>query len=149
GAIAALEEGNDRDRGYVRRGRRSDYHAVFLAGLYLESGNLDGVDEILETLQAIPGQAPMTIPGIAFHLACRRDDVEQASRLLDEVLRTLAIQGWHGPDMAHDLVSAGLHVGLPLDRLGMLAEALLPPDSSEPWRAIVEAQLAEARGDTE
>jgi hypothetical protein len=34
-AVAALEQGRERDRGYLRRGRWADYHAVFLAGLYL------------------------------------------------------------------------------------------------------------------
>ncbi len=42
-AIEALEDGRRRDRGYLRRGRRADYHAVFLAGLYLEAGELDAV----------------------------------------------------------------------------------------------------------
>ena len=42
-AIEALELGRDRDRGYLRRGRWADYHAVFLAGLYLEAGRHDAV----------------------------------------------------------------------------------------------------------
>src|SRR5205814_3139942 len=39
-AIAALEEGRDRDRGYLRSGRRADYRAVCLAGRLLGAGEL-------------------------------------------------------------------------------------------------------------
>src|SRR5581483_5474516 len=51
-AIAALVEGRERDRVYVRRGRRADYHTVFLGGLYLEAGELDLVPGIIEELRA-------------------------------------------------------------------------------------------------
>ena len=75
-AIAALEQGRDRDRGYRRRGRRADYHAVFLAGLYLEAGELDRVEQIIADLRgAAQSSTDSTIPGLAFHLACRRGDL--------------------------------------------------------------------------
>jgi DNA-binding NarL/FixJ family response regulator len=64
------------------------------------------------------------------------------------VVAALAVQGWHGPDLAHDLVSAALFAGLPLDDVTELADLLMPPDAWDPWRAMVEAQLAEARGQT-
>src|ERR1700754_4863801 len=63
-AIAALEQGRERDRGYLRRGRWADYHAVFLAGLYLESGFYDGVAEIIDSLRAALPVEPLTIPGL-------------------------------------------------------------------------------------
>ncbi len=147
-AISALEEGRLRDRGYLRSGRRADYHAVFLAGLYLEANRLDAVADIISAIEALPGVAPMSAPGLAFHLACRRRDTAGADSLLDVVLSSRAAQGWHGPDMAHDLVSAALFAGLPRDRIAILAEALLPPATWEPWRTIVEAQLDEAAGRT-
>jgi DNA-binding CsgD family transcriptional regulator len=145
-AISSLEDGRRRDRGYLRRGRRADYHAVFLAGLYLEAGDFDAVADIVESLAAVPKQAPMTIPGLAFHLACRRGDITLAQTLLSAVLDATAVQGWHGQDMAHDLVAAALFAGLPIDRISKLAEALLPRDTWEPWRIMVDAQLAEACG---
>ena len=145
-AISALEDGRRRDRGYLRRGQRADYHAVFLAGLYLEAGELDAVAEIISSLATAPKQAPMTVPGLAFHLACRRGDIALAETMLDTVINTIARQGWHGPDLAHDLVSAALFAGLPLDRIATLAGALLTPDVPESWCDIVNAQLAEARG---
>ncbi len=74
-AIAALEEGREQDRGYRRRGRWADYHGVFLAGLYLEAGELDRVEQLIADLAALPNNPPTTIPGLAFHLACRRGDL--------------------------------------------------------------------------
>jgi DNA-binding CsgD family transcriptional regulator len=146
-AIAALEEGQRRDDGYLRRGRRDGYHGVFLAGLYLEAGDLDRVSEIVTSLAGAYGQAPMTVPGIAFHLACRRGDAGRADALLDTVLAAHATQGWHASDLAHDLVSAALHVGLPLHRVELVATSFLTPDVWEPWHTLVGAQLDEARGD--
>lgn len=145
-AIQALEDGRRRDRGYLRPGRWADYHAVFLAGLYLEAGELDAVADIVDSLATLPGQPPLTVPALSFHLACRVGDIALAESLLDVVHAALAAQGWHGPDLAHDLISAALHAGLSLDRVTAFADALLPPDTWEPWCAIVEAQLAEARG---
>lgn len=147
-AVAALEEGRARDRGYahLRRGRRTYLHAVFLAGLRLESGELDRVDELLAELAEQPRLPPMTLPGLAFHLACRRGD-PRVGELLDQVFAALPGQPWRGGDQAHDLVSAAWHAGVALPRLRRLAEACLPPDSDDDWRTLVSAQLAEAAGE--
>src|SRR5258708_22008515 len=86
-AMAALDEGRDRDRGYRHRGRRADYHAVFLAGLCLEAGDLDRVDEIMADLRTAPrgtGGSPLVVPGIAFHLTCRRGGLDGAQPGLHE-----------------------------------------------------------------
>ena len=84
-AIAALEEGREQDRSYRRRGRWADYHGVFLAGLYLEAGELDRVEQLIADLAALPNNPPTTIPGLAFHLACRRGDLPRAEATLDEL----------------------------------------------------------------
>ena len=147
-AISALEEGRRRDRGYLRRGRRADYHAVFLAGLYLEAGELDAVADIIEALEATPGQAPMTVPGLAFHLACRRGDTALARDAARPRCSTRSrAQGWHGAGHG------------PRPGLGRaVRRAAARPDhrarrrrccrrtSGIPGATIVEAQLAEARG---
>jgi DNA-binding CsgD family transcriptional regulator len=146
-AIDFLERGRARDRGYLRTGRQADYHAVFLAGLRLEAGDLDEVEGILADLRALRGFAPLTMPGLTFHLACRQGDQARAEQLLDEVLAALAAQSWRTGDQAHDLVSAALYAGLPLGRVTRLYEALLSPDIWDDWRTVVEAQLAEARGE--
>jgi DNA-binding CsgD family transcriptional regulator len=106
------------------------------------------VERIVADLRALHGLPRMTVPGIAFHLACRQRDLPLAETLLDELLAAIAVQGWHGPDLAHDLISASLYAGLPLDRIRTLADALIWSDMWEPWRLIVEAQLAEASGST-
>ncbi|MET0417637.1 MAG: LuxR C-terminal-related transcriptional regulator, partial [Actinoplanes sp.] len=145
-AISALEEGREQDRGYRRRGRWADYHGVFLAGLYLEAGELDRVEQLVTELATLPNNLPITVPGLAFHLACRRADLPRAEALLDEVLDALAGQTWRDGEQAHDLITAALEIGLPADRLDRLAAALLDVEVWDAYRTLVDAQLAEARG---
>jgi DNA-binding CsgD family transcriptional regulator len=148
-AIATLEDGREQDRGLRRRGRWADYHAVFLAGLYLEAGELDRVEQVIADLATLPNNPPNTIPGLAFHLACRRGDLPRAGAAMDDLLAALAQQGWRSGEQAHDLISAALDVGLPGDRLERLAAALLDDKVWSVWdafRTLVDAQLAEAHG---
>jgi DNA-binding CsgD family transcriptional regulator len=145
-AIAALEQGREQDRGYRRRGRWADYHGVFLAGLYLEAGELDRVEQLITDLAALPNNPSTTIPGLAFHLACRRADLPGAEAALDELIAALADQTWRSGEQAHDLISAALELGLPAHRLDQMAAALLDADVWDAYRTLVDAQLAEARG---
>ena len=145
-AIAAVEDGRELDRGFQRRGRWADYHGVFLAGLCLEAGELDRVEQLVADLAALPRKLPTTIPGLAFHLACRRGDRPQAEAVLTELIDVFTAESWHSGEQAHDLVSAALEIGLPVDRLDRLAAALLGADVWDAYRTLVEAQLAEARG---
>jgi DNA-binding CsgD family transcriptional regulator len=146
-AIDALERGRDRDLRYVRRGRWADYHGVFLAGLYLESGELDRVEEIINDLRGVAGTSGLTIPGLAFHLACRRGDVAAAEGLLDEIFAVVAEQTWRSGSQAHDLVSAALFAGLPLDRVRRMHRELLDADVFDDFRILIGAQVTEASGD--
>ncbi|GID31633.1 regulatory LuxR family protein [Paractinoplanes brasiliensis] len=145
-AVAALEEGREQDRNYRRRGRWADYHAVFLAGLYLEAGELDRVAQVIADLTALPNNPPAVVPGLAFHLHCRRADRPAAEAALTELLTELDNQPWRSGEQAHDLVSAALDLGLPLPRLDELAAALLDADVWDSYRTLVDAQLAEAHG---
>ncbi|MEU4419686.1 AAA family ATPase [Actinoplanes sp. NPDC024001] len=145
-AIAALEEGREQDRSYRRRGRWADYHGVFLAGLYLEAGELDRVEQLIADLAELPNNPPTTIPGLAFHLACRRSDLPRAEAALDELFSALAGQLWRSGEQAHDLISAALEAGLPASRLDEMAAALLDAEVWDAFRTLVDAQLAEARG---
>ncbi|WP_246158796.1 helix-turn-helix transcriptional regulator [Catellatospora sichuanensis] len=145
-AIGALDEGRARDRGYLHSGRRADFHAVFLAGLCLESGTLDRVQRLITDLSGIEKVDPMVLDGLGFHLACRRGDLDGADKLLDQVLDGLRRQAWRSGEQAHDLLSAALYVGLPLPRLRQLASELLDGQVWDHWRALVEAQLAEVCG---
>jgi DNA-binding CsgD family transcriptional regulator/tetratricopeptide (TPR) repeat protein len=146
-AIAILEQARTLERGYQFRGRRTDYHAVLLAGLYLEAGELACAEELVGELRELPELYPLTVPGLAFHLACRRGDLAASDRLLDQVLGALARQFWRSGDLAHDLVSAALRVGLPLPRVRVLATETRSGDLPEDWRVLVDAQLDEAAGD--
>lgn len=145
-AIAALEEGREQDRGYRRRGRWADYHGHFLAGLYLEAGELDQVERLITDLAALPNNPPGAIPGLAFHLACRRGDLPHAEASLAELIAALTEQTWRSGEQAHDLISAALNVGLPAHRLDQMGTALLDADVWDAYRTLVDAQLAEARG---
>jgi DNA-binding CsgD family transcriptional regulator len=145
-AIAALEDGRERDRSLRRPGRWADYHGVFLAGLYLEAGELDRVEQLVTDLAALPNNPPTMIPGLAFHLACRRGDLAGAEEALDQFLSAVAGQTWHSGEQAHDLISAALEIGLPAHRLDQIAAALLDADVWDAYRTLVDAQLAEARG---
>jgi DNA-binding CsgD family transcriptional regulator len=147
-AIAALEEGREQDRSYRRRGRWADYHGVFLAGLYLEAGELDRVDQLITDLTAVPNNPVTTIPALAFHLACRRGDRARAEEILDDLIGVFAAQTWHSGEQAHDLISAALTIGLPAPRLDAFAAALLDPEVTDAYRTLVDAQLAEAHGRT-
>lgn len=147
-AVRTLEEGRRRDRAYLRRGRKADSHAVFLAGLYLEAGKLDEVEQIIDDLRPHPHAITLTVPGLAFHLACRRGDVAAAEKLLDEVFAALADQDWRSGSQAHDLISAALAAALPMDRIDQMHRELLGPDVWDDYRLLVDAQVADARGDT-
>jgi DNA-binding CsgD family transcriptional regulator len=145
-AIDALEEGREQDRGYRRRGRWADYHGVFLAGLYLEAGELDRVEEIISDLAALTDNPATTIPGLTFHLACRRGDPVRAENALASLVAALAEQNWRSGEQAHDLISAALELGLPPDRLDRIAAELLDADVWDALRTLVEAQVDEAHG---
>ncbi len=145
-ALAELEQGRDRERGYARGGRRADdYHSVFLAGLYLESGQLDKVAALIAELREAPHFAP-TIPALEFHLDCRRDDLTAAQLHLDDLFAELHAQSWRSGSQAHDLISAALQVGMPLPVLDRLGHELLDAEVWDDYRTLVDAQLAEAHG---
>ncbi|WP_308285509.1 helix-turn-helix transcriptional regulator [Actinoplanes hulinensis] len=145
-AIAALEEGREQDRGYRRRGRWADYHGLFLAGLHLEAGELDRVEQLIADLAALPNNPPTVIPGLEFHLACRRGDRARAETALDQLLTALAAQTWRNGEQAHDLISAAVELGLPPARLDEMAVALLDAEVWDAYRTLVDAQLAAVHG---
>lgn len=145
-AIWALEEGWERERGYQPRGPRVNYHGVFLAGLCLEAGHLDRADEIIADLRELPRIGSRVVPGLAFHLACRRGDRAGAERLLADLRAQFDAQTWRSGSQAHDLVSAALSAGLPLPRVRELAEMTLCQEEND-WTTLVRAQLDEAAGD--
>jgi DNA-binding NarL/FixJ family response regulator len=145
-AIEILEHARRLERGYRRIGRRADYHAPFLAGLYLEAMRLDEVAQIEADLRALPRPHPLTIPALALHLACRRGDLPTAQARLDEVFAALAEQTWRNAAQGYDLICGALAAGLPLDRVDRMVRELLDPDVWDEYRTLVDALVAEAHG---
>jgi DNA-binding CsgD family transcriptional regulator len=147
-AIDALLEGRARNRVYRRRGRRADFHLVFLAGLSLEANDLQRAGDLIEEVQALAWRLPVALPGLIFHLACRQGRERDIERLLDEVIADLKEQPWRSGSQAHDLVSAALYGGLPLPRVRALVAEAVSPLVWDDWRTLVDAQVAEATGGT-
>jgi DNA-binding CsgD family transcriptional regulator len=144
-AIAAIDDGRRRDQGTLRTSRGTDYHGVFRAGLALEAGDLDLAESIVDRLAMQPGgKIQVSVPGLVFHLACRRGDRVRAAQALAVVLqKAQGRRKW--TDLAHDLVSAGLAGGLPPSALWPLVDHMSQA-AADGWRSLVEAQLIEAEG---
>jgi DNA-binding CsgD family transcriptional regulator len=104
------------------------------------------VADIIDDLRAIHDPNPLTVPALAFHLACRRADLAAADGAIGDICAALAEQSWRSGAQAHDLVSAALAAGLPRPRLAELAHELLGAEVYSDYRTLVDAQLAEADG---
>ena len=145
-AIDAIERGRAHDLGYQRSMTRTDFHGVFLAGLRLEAGDLDGADRITADLADVPGME-MGLPGLRFHIACRRGDVVRARALLPDVVAVVQSTGGRDGEFLHDLVSAALAAPLTIDEVAKLIDGLDGPAVEPSYRHLVLGQLTEAQGD--
>jgi DNA-binding CsgD family transcriptional regulator len=146
-AVSALDEAHRRDRGFLRSSRGIRSHEVFRAGLALEAGDLDRAGAIVDQMGALRGAANVSVTGLVFHLACRRGDRPAAEAAFDDVMRAVEATGETYGELVHDLVSAGLTVGMPPAVLRPLAKKVdWSAAHRRGWQAIVEAQFAEAEG---
>ena len=146
---AAHESGTGRT-GWTKPG----WNAVFRAGLALEAGDLDDAELFTERAKPTTARTAMSVIGLDLHLACRRGDLDRARALLPELIAVADRDGFVSPSQVHDVVSAWLSAGLPVDEVRPLVERVghyvghrLDPDS--PWRQLLGAQLAEAAGDVD
>ncbi len=144
-ALKAVAKGRRREQALKRRGRRIGYHSVLYAGLCLEHGDLEPVDEVIAELTRAPEVAALALAGLQLHVACRRGDAAAAETALDRMITEASLYGEQSASMAHDLVSAALFAGLPRDRVRKLA-AVLSPVPPCGWHDLVQAQLDEADG---
>jgi DNA-binding CsgD family transcriptional regulator len=87
-------------------------------------------------------------------VACRRGDLDRARALLPELIAVADRDGFVSPSQVHDVLSAWLSAGLPVEEVRSLVERVghyaghrLEPGS--PWRQLLGAQLAEAAGDVD
>lgn len=145
-ATAAIERGRAHDLGYRRSMTRSDIHGVFLAGLRLEAGDLTGAAQVTEEVADVPG-LEIGLPGLRFHLACRRHDVVAARALLPDVVAIVRSTGGRDGEFLHDLVTAAIAATLPADEISKLIDGLDGPAVDHSYRRLVAAQLAEVCGD--
>jgi DNA-binding CsgD family transcriptional regulator len=150
GAIAQLDEAQrvrDGHTGWIR----SDWTAVFRAGLALEAGDLDGAERFTEKARPATARTAVAVIGLDLHIACRRGDLARARALLADLIVACDAEGYTSASQAHDLLSAALAAGLGADEVRPLVERVghyvghrLDPD--HPWRRMLGAQLAEAEG---
>ncbi|HZM37791.1 MAG TPA: LuxR C-terminal-related transcriptional regulator [Acidimicrobiales bacterium] len=127
------------------------YLAVFRAGLALEAGDVEGAAGFAEYARPVTERTAPGAYGLKFHLACRQADLAEARALLPKLLEAIDTVGVADAAQAHDLLRAGLSAGLdpaelrPLvERVGNYVGHRLP--NSDPWRRLLDAQLAEAEG---
>ena len=138
----------DRDRGYLRRGRWADYHGVFLAGLYLEAGELDRVERAHRRAGGAARQLrPRPSPASRSTSPAAAATSPRAEAALDELFAALAEQtlAQRSTGPRPDLRRAGRR---PAARTGSTGwpPTLLDADVWDAYRTLVDAQLAEARG---
>jgi DNA-binding CsgD family transcriptional regulator len=89
----------------------------------------------------------MALPGLRFHIACRRGDVVRARALLPDVVAVVQSTGGRDGEFLHDLVSAALVAGLTIDEVAKLIDGLDGPAVEPSYRHLVSGQLTEAQGD--
>jgi DNA-binding CsgD family transcriptional regulator/tetratricopeptide (TPR) repeat protein len=153
GAIVQLDSA--RESGAGRTGwTNPGWNAVFRAGLALEAGDLDDAERFTQLAKPATARTARSIIGLDLHIACRRGDLDRARTLLPELIAVADHDGFVSPSQVHDVLSAWLSAGLPVDDVRPLVERVghyvghrLDPDS--PWRQLLSAQLAEAAGDVE
>ena len=145
-ATDAIERGRAHDLSYQRSMTRADFHGVFLAGLRLEAGDVDGAEQITADLADVPGME-MGLPGLRFHSASRRGDVVRVRALLPDVVAVVQSTGGRDGEFLHDLVSAALVAPLTVDEVAKLIDGLEGPAVEPSYRHLVMGQLTEAQGD--
>jgi DNA-binding CsgD family transcriptional regulator len=145
-ATEAIERGRAHDLGYRRTSTRSDFHGVFLAGLRLEALDLDGAARVTADLADVPG-LEIGLPGLEFHIACRRSEADRARAILPELISVVQAPVGRTGDFLHDIVSAALAAPLASEEIGKLVDGLDGPTVESYYRRLVSAQVAEANGD--
>jgi len=144
-ATDAIERGRAHELGYRRSRVRSDFHGTFLAGLRLEANDLAGAAQVTADLGEVPGMEVAT-PGLSFHIACRRGQLDRARALLPDVIAVVQSTGGRDGEFLHDVVSAALAAPLTVEEVSKLVDGLDGPGVDPAYRTLVAAQLAEAQG---
>jgi DNA-binding CsgD family transcriptional regulator/tetratricopeptide (TPR) repeat protein len=150
-AIAELDNARYTSAGNAVSWTDGRWLAVMRAGLALEAGDLDTAQRFTDMAKPPTERVAVGVFGLDFHLACRRGDLAEARSRLRVFADTVTHDGVAYPGQTHDLLAAALRAGLttaemrPLvDQVGLYVGHRLAPD--DPWRQLIDAQVAEAEG---
>ena len=148
-AVTTIDDGRRRDGDYVRVSRGSNYYLPIAGGLSLEEGDLERAERILVTLRQVAGSASVDLPGLDFHIACRKHDLTRATASLETLIGAVEFMGAQAGAFAHDMLAAAVEAGLPRADVHRLADALDGPAVRPEWQLLTDAQLAELDGQHE
>jgi DNA-binding CsgD family transcriptional regulator len=153
---AALEilEQRRRDDPRTTSARNRRWLSVLRAGLALEAGDLRAAADLTEAAKPVTPRSQVGVLGLELHLAAREGDLARARDSLKALLPAIAEEGYAAPSQVHDLVAGCLAGGMDPDELLPLVELMgvIPTHRTEadhPFRQLIDAQLAEGRGDLE
>jgi DNA-binding NarL/FixJ family response regulator len=161
--LAAVEGDLDAAIGHldeldVRAGQhvwsKNRWTSILRAGLALEAGEVDVAARHTEDAKPLTDRTAAGIIGLDVHIACRRGEVDRARELLPALYKAMADEDVASPAQVHDLLAVALPAGLTvaelqpmIDLAGHYMGGRLAPDDA--WRHLLDAQVAEATGDTE
>lgn len=150
-AIEVLDEGaaDERVRALSRNRR---WLAVLRAGLALEALDIDAAARHTEDAKPATARTEVGILGLDAHVAARRGELPEARAALAALQAAIDREGFAVAPQVHDVVAAALAAGLGPDELRPLVDRTgAHPghrfDADHPWRLLLDAQLAEARGE--
>jgi DNA-binding CsgD family transcriptional regulator len=150
-ALDVLEQ-RRRDDPRTTSARNRRWLSVLRAGLALEAGDLRAAAELTEAAKPVTPRSQVGVLGLDVHLAARQGDLDGARAMLEQLLVAMDEEGYAAPSQVHDLVAGCLAGGMSPDeldplveRMGVLAGHRTEPE--HPFHQLVDAQLAEGRGD--
>ena len=152
-ALEILEQ-RRRDDPRTTSARNRRWLSVLRAGLALEAGDLRAAADLTEAAKPVTPRSQVGVIGLDVHLAAREGDLARARDSLKALLPAMAEEGYAAPSQVHDLVAGCLAGGMDPDELMPLVDIMgvIPGHRSEvdhPFRQLIDAQLAEGRGDLE
>jgi len=146
-ALGAIDEGHRRVN--IRGG--TAWYGTHEAGLALEVGDIERAEAVFGELQLGVGNLATSWYGLAVHIAARRGDLDEARRLLPDLVASVDAGGADG-QLLHDVTSGLLAAGASAEEVRPLVTGTLLADDlsatrESPWRSMLAAQLREAAGD--
>jgi DNA-binding CsgD family transcriptional regulator len=124
------------------------------AAYALEAGEYEAAARFTAEAKPATSRTAAGIIGLDIHVACRLRHADQARALLPQLVAALDRDGYAPPSQVHDLLPAAFQAGLTVDELRPLVELVglysgHRLGAGHPWRQLIDAQLAEASGDSE